>query len=217
MDKIFSLFKSKKKTSKSDTKNIEINENICDNKNKQFDYVDNKVVTYDLNKSNIKDDNKEIDNLQNNKEINSKAINVVEIHKIKSTSKPNVFYYNKYIDKIKNLTPSTPILISNENVNCQLNVSSFEDLYCCLSEIYNGFSSVIESKQEIIQAEIKSTFELLNLMNLIYCDGNYTQHCEDSREKNEMMFKIDELERIIEKLENDLNSLENDFNTIINN
>lgn len=234
MDKIFSLFKSKKKTPKSEVKNIEFNENIAINDKKQNDNNESKqkneiIAIPETIKSNNSENSRNSNSNSNSmimsmnsinsnskeKDSNVKASNVVEINTLKSNTKLNGFYYNKYIDKVKHLTPSNPILISNENINNQLDMTVYEELYTNLNKIYTTCSSHIETKQENVESEIKSTFELLNLMNLIYCDGNFSKHVNDDGEKSQIIGKINDLEKIIEKIELELDSLENDFNTIM--
>lgn len=136
----------------------------------------------------------------------SSTVKSLEINQVKELvssadiKKSEGFYYLKYINNIKKLKPSNPILSEKEVQGISFDAESIDLLVNDLTLLFKDKSDKIDNVQYRIREEMQYTKEMIEVLNAKYCDAYFINNLEKPEKEEKVILDIQKLDNTINYL-----------------
>ena len=104
-------------------------------------------------------------NNQNNINNNQKVDQIVIVNERQVDNKLKGYYYKKYIDDIKKLKISEPIIYQRQKMKVNFDIDILDYLFNDMTQIFKMKSNLVEENKNELIKKINETYDLVNILS----------------------------------------------------
>jgi len=164
-----------------------------------------KNSTQNLSNNNINNVNNVNNNIVNVKKTND----IVIVNERKQDKKTDGFYYKKYINKIRKLKLSEPIVFQRQNMKVNFDIDILDYLFNDMTLIFKQKTDVVEENKNELIKKITETYDLVNILSEL--SKNSDEDLNKYMREKQILDNVEFLEIFIKTLSKEVDDLLNDI------